>query len=294
MSEKNNPKIMITGVHGFVGARAMQHFPAAIPVSGDVLRNPGEALSDLVRLHQPDIIINAAAISDIGTCEKNPEESYLANVELPVVLARAAKEIRAKLISFSSDQVYTGCEHEGTYREDEVLPTPANLYARHKLEAEQRVLDILPEAVLLRATWMYDMPIYSGINGAGHDNRSNFLIYTLGAALHGRQIGFSSQDYRGITYVRQVVNLLEQASKLPDGVYNYGSENPLNMLETAHAILDTFGVEAQVQDTESSRHNLWMDCEKLRKQGICFDTTAEGFLRCAKDYGLSFSRLDKS
>ncbi len=287
MSDFNNPRIMITGVHGFVGSRAMQHYPNAIPVSGDVLRHPGEALSDLVRLHQPDVIINAAAISDIGTCEKNPEESYLANVKLPVVLAKAAKEVRAKFISFSSDQVYTGCEHEGPYREDDILPTPTNLYACHKLEAEQRVLDVLSDAVLLRATWMYDMPIYSGANGSGHDNRSNFLTYMLGAALHGREVGFSSRDYRGITYVRQVVDFLGDALRLPGGVYNYGSENPLNMLETAQAIWEAFGVEAQVQDTGSSRHNLWMDCAKLRKHGICFDTTADGFLRCARDYGLS-------
>ncbi len=38
MSDFHNPRIMITGVHGFVGSRAMQHYPSAIPVSGDALK----------------------------------------------------------------------------------------------------------------------------------------------------------------------------------------------------------------------------------------------------------------
>ncbi len=286
----NNIKIMITGAHGFVGARAIQRFPGAIPVAGELLRNAGEPLVDFVKLHNPDIIINAAAISDIGTCEKNPEASYAANVRLPVVLAKASKEIHAKLISFSSDQVYTGCEWEGPYREDDALPPPMNVYARHKLEAEQRVLEICLDAVMLRATWMYDMPIYSGVNGAGHRNRGNFLMNMLGAVLQGRKMMLSSEEYRGITYVRQVVELLEQVFTLPGGVYNYGSENPMNMLETGKALLKALGleesIERTIQNTERSRHNLWMDCGKIREQGIVFDTTAEGFVCCAEDYGL--------
>ncbi len=286
MSEENKLKIMITGTHGFVGARAMQHYPTAISVPGELLRNAGEPLIHFINTHSPDIILNAAAISDIGTCEKNPESSYAANVVLPVMLAKTSKEVGAKLISFSSDQVYTGCVNEGPYSEKEVLPAPMNLYARHKLEAEQRVLEILPEAVMLRATWMYDMPVYSGVNGSGHINRGNFLINTLRASLHGREMNFSSQEYRGITYVRQAVSLLDQVFELPGGIYNYGSENSLNMLETAKALLLALGLKGQVQDMERRRHNLWMDCKKLREQGILFDTTEEGFRRCVDDYGL--------
>ena len=59
----------------------------------------------------------------------------------------------AKLISFSSDQVYAGVTQPGPL--PETLPlSPANTYGRHKLEAEERVLALCPEAVLLRAPWM--------------------------------------------------------------------------------------------------------------------------------------------
>lgn len=273
-------KVMVTGAHGFVGARAAQHYKDAVCAPGELVRNAGEALMDYIKGQHPDLILNCAAISDIGTCEKNPDASYAANVMLPVVLAKAAKAVHAKLISFSSDQVYTGCVEAGAYKETDLLPPPANVYACHKLEAEQRVLELTPDAVMLRATWMYDMPVY------GEENRGNFFVNTLVSAMRDRTITASSCQYRGITYVRQVVSLFDKAFDLPGGVYNYGSENPLNMLETTRALLDVLGVDRYVQDTKQSRHNLWMDCGRLREHNICFDTTAEGLKRCAEDYGL--------
>lgn len=276
-----DPIIMITGTHGFVGARAMQRYPDAIPVPSELVQAAGEPLTDFIKAHNPDIIVNAAAISDIGACERDPDASYAANVRLPVLLAEAANMVDAKLVSFSSDQVYTGCLGEGPYLESDSLPAPANRYARHKLEAEQRVLDISPDAVLLRATWMYDMPMY------GHANRGNFLVNIIDAVLHGKELCFSSQEHRGITYVRQVVEHFDRVFDLPGGIYNYGSENSLNMLETAESLLNGLGVEYCVQDMECSRHNLWMDCSQIKQQGIYFDTTPDGLKRCLKDYGLA-------
>lgn len=273
-------RILITGTHGFVGARAMQYFPNAIPVPSDLTRGRGKALADFVKAANPDIILNIAAISDIGACEKDPEGSYAANVLLPVELAQTARGIHAKLISFSSDQVYTGNEYEGPYSEEDSAPIPDNTYARHKLEAEQRVLDVMPDALMLRATWMYDMPMY------GHDNRGNFLVNTIGAVMRNEEMRCSSQEYRGITYVRQVVENLEKIFDLPGGIYNYGSENPLNMVQTTQALLDALGIEGRVQDTGQKHRSLWMDCTKLKTYGICFDTTAEGFSRCVRNYHL--------
>lgn len=278
---KNAPRIMIAGASGFVGSRAMVRYPDAIRVDSALLRKPGPALQDLIRKHQPDVILNAAAISDIEACAKDPEGSFLANVILPVTMAEVAEEIGAKLVSFSSDQVYTGCSEDGPYREDLDLPKPTNLYACHKLEAEQRVLDIHPDAVLLRATWMYDMPLY------GHANRGDFLVNTLKDVSRGKAVCVPGSQYRGITYVRQVVEFMDQVFSLPGGVYNYGSENPLTMLETAEALLRTLDLDGRVQDTPQALRDLWMDCGAIKAHGIIFDTTAEGFQRCAADYGLA-------
>ena len=132
-------------------------------------------------------------------------------MEIPVWLARTG----VKCVMFSTDQVYSGCAGEGPYSEEETAPS--NLYSCHKLEMEERTLDINPDTVLLRATWMYDMPKY------GVPNRGNFLVNMLGQA----DISFSSTQHRAVTYVREVSGWIRQAALLPGGAYNYGSENTL-------------------------------------------------------------------
>ena len=143
--------ILVTGATGFVGQKIMQMCEGTVACPS--LRN---ATEDNIRriLEENDIhtIIHTAAISDIGTCQQNPDDSYTANVLLPLKLVRAAEG--RKLICFSSDQVYSAADEHGPYTEDMVKP--GNLYAQHKLEMEARVLDIDPDAVMLRAEWMYD------------------------------------------------------------------------------------------------------------------------------------------
>ena len=74
----------------------------------------------IVEESEADVVIHTAAISDIGTCQKDPQSSYFANVQIPLYLAAACKD--RKLICFSSDQVYSACKEEGPYIEDVVKP----------------------------------------------------------------------------------------------------------------------------------------------------------------------------
>ena len=79
-------RALVTGPRGFVGARIMDELPDAIP-SPSLRGADRDTILRLVEETQPDVIIHTAAISDIPTCEKNPEASYRANVEIPVWLA---------------------------------------------------------------------------------------------------------------------------------------------------------------------------------------------------------------
>ena len=169
-------KILLTGANGFVGKRIQARLPViAAPSLRTATKDDVRLMIDTV---QPDIIIHTAAISDIGACERDTDASWHANVLVPEYIAQSAG--KAKQIYFSSDQVYGGVEHRGPYREDDTAP--ANTYARHKLAMEEAVLAAAPDAVLLRATWMYDMPMY------GADNRGNFLMGLLMAAARGESL----------------------------------------------------------------------------------------------------------
>lgn len=244
----------------------MQSFPNAVPAPSlqaaneDSIRKLTEGI---------DLIIHTAAISDVQTCEKHPEEAYCSNVELPVMLASTG----VRMIAFSSGQVYSGSPNAGPYREEDALP--ATLYGKQKLEMEERVLDISPDSVMLRATWMYDMPIY------GVPNRSNFLMDML----LKKDLSFSSSQHWAVTYVREVVNNISKAIDLPGGSYNYASENELFMLEAAQWLKDRLHLSVNLLDS-GPLHNLWMDYGKLRKYGIHFNNMIDGLEKCICDYNL--------
>ena len=275
-------KILVTGAGGFVGSRVMQQWAGrydlrAFP-KGFLATAEEEAVRQVVLQQRPDVILHTAAISDTGYCAAHPEQAYRSNVELPVWLARAAVETDAKLVAFSSDQVYAGVERSGALPESIPLQ-PSNVYGQGKLEMERLVQAICPSAVLLRATWMYDLPGYR------LPIRGNLPLNLLRAAQRGESVRFSVRDFRGITYVRQVIDLLEPAMKLPGGVYNFGSENTENMVLTARYFAKTLGITVDIHEADWSR-NLAMDCSRLRAQGITFDTTQAGLVRCLRDYGL--------
>lgn len=276
-------RILVTGAGGFVGSRIMQQISGAAEVipfpGGRMAHIPREELHELIlRLH-PDVLLHTAALSDTGYCEVHPEESYRANVSIPLWIAEAAGELNAKLVAFSSDQVYAGLQDTGPFEED--LPLhPANVYGRHKLEAEQRVLELLPSAVLLRATWMYDLP------GYGLPIRGNLILNLLRASLHNEPLRFSCRDYRGVTYVRQAVENLLPALELPGGVYNFGCENDYDMYTTARHFCTVLGITPSLEKADWFR-SLRMDCRKAREAGIVFDSTFDNVTRCLQDYGVN-------
>ena len=276
-------KILVTGAGGFVGSRVMQQWTGRYDLctfpKGFLATAGEDAVRQAVLQQRPDVILHTAAISDTGYCADHLEQAYRANVELPLWVARAAQTVGAKLVCFSSDQVYTGLTDIGPFAEDTPL-SPANVYGRHKLEAEQRVLDARPDAVLLRATWMYDLP------GYGLPIRGNFLLNLYSAALHGGTLRFSCRDYRGITYVREAVEQLTKAMKLPGGVYNFGSENDCNMYTTALRVCETLGIHPEIEKQEWPR-SLLMDGSKFRNAaGVGFADTQAGIKHCLREYGL--------
>ena len=276
-------KILLTGAGGFVGSRICQQLQGRYELCTlpkGFLRTADEAAirAQVETLH-PDMILHTAALSDTGYCAQHPAEAYRANVELPVWLAQAARQTGAKLTAFSSDQVYAGVQQQGPLPETLALH-PANIYGQYKLEAEQRVLDLCPDSVHLRAAWMYDLP------GYGLPIRGNLPLNLLCAAIKGETVRFSRSDHRGVTYVRQVIENLAPAMELPGGVYNFGSGNAEDMVCTARQFAEALGVTVQINEESWSR-NLVMDAAKLERSGIRFDTTQQGIRRCLRDYGLA-------
>ena len=274
-------KVLLTGVGGFVGARIADQWRGQFALcafpQGFAARADEDAVRRLIARKAPNVIVHTAALSNTAYCAAHPEESFRANVLLPEWVAKGAAEVEAKLLAFSSDQVYAGVQAEDPLPEALALSSN-NVYGQHKLEAETRVLAQCPDAVLLRAAWMYDFPGYR------LPIRGNLPLNLLAAVKSGEPLRFSERDHRGVSYVREVIANLVPAMELPGGVYNFGSGNEHDMFETAAQFARLLHLDVPLEKDHWAR-NLVMDGEKLAVHGIRFASTVDAFAQCLKDYG---------
>ena len=278
----NIRKILITGASGFVGGRATkalkENYDLLTPGHKDFDVTSAEAAGHFIQKNRPDAILHLAAISNTGYCEEHPDESFLVNVVSVENLARAAAAHGCKLVWFSSDQVYNGNLECGLLSEEAEV-SPENHYGRHKLLAEQRALEICPDSVALRATWMYDA------ERPGMKTHGNFVLNFAQAIKNGTPLRFATREFRGITWVEEVVRNLPYTFELPGGVYNFGAENHLNTYETARRYAEILGCDSEgivIADTERfAQHirNISISMQKAyeaSKGRIHFLDTTEG------------------
>ena len=272
-------KIVITGSSGFLGSRLAYYYrekyDLLLPSHGELNISHEEAVRAYLEEHRPEAVIHCAALSNTWYCEQHPEESHRVNVQGTVRLAKACKLTGAKLLFMSSDQVYNGTPTLGALKEEAMLQ-PVNIYGQHKLEAEQRALRNLPESVGLRLTWMYDLP------GSSLKLNSNLLCNLQKAYGEGTTIQAATHEYRGVTYVWEVVRNMERALTLPGGIYNFGSGNDLPshalFLQAAQLMGLSNPSSWILPDEErfsAQARNLTMDCSLIEAHGIHFlDSTA--------------------
>lgn len=253
-------RVLVTGAGGFVGARILDMWRgqfALCAFPSDTLRTADEnAVLRFILKEHPDVIVHTAALSNTQYCQQEPEDSFRANVLLPEWVAKGAEEVGAKLLSCSSDQVYAGVTQQGA-------------------------LARCPGAVALRLPWMYDLPGYH------LPIRGNLPLNILKAAKTGEVLRFSRNDYRGVSYVREVIENLVPALELPGGVYNFGSECDGDMVETARCFANLLQVDVKIEESDLTR-NLAMDTGKLRAHGIEFSSTWGALRVCLGDYRLGY------
>ena len=260
-------KLLITGASGFVGSRikeALQgQYNLITPSHSELDITSEKDVEEFIGLTKPDIILHLAAISNTGYCEEYPDESYLVNVVSVENIARSAGKHHAKLVFFSSDQIYNGNHELGLLSED-VSVSPENHYGRHKLLAEERGMALCKDFIALRATWMYD------IDRPGMKTHNNFILNIRNAKEKGTPLRFATREFRGITWIDEVVKNIPYTFDLPAGVYNFGAENNLNTYETVveyAKILQCDPEEIAIADTErfpEHIRNISISMEKAR------------------------------
>lgn len=274
-------KILITGGTGFLGCRLARFWGLSHEVvalgSHQLDITDREAVLQTFIAQSPRVVVHLAALADTQYCEQHPDDSHLINVQGAAHVAEAAAAVGARLIFASSEQVYNGQPDGAPNVEDQELQ-PRSVYAQHKLEAEAVIARLHHNAVILRLTWMYDLPT------SPLPQRSGLLINLLAAAREGRSLKASTHERRGITNVWEVVRRMEAAIALPAGVYNFGSPTDVSTFDTylaaARALVETGQLDADasqlVLPDESWTRNLAVDLKRLQQFGISFPSTLTG------------------
>ena len=281
-------KVLVTGGSGFLGRRTA----AYLNTLGWQVLTPSHSELDITEEaeirewfceHTPEAVIHTAAISDTGRCRREPEWSEKINVSGSLHLAKACRDCGAKLILCSSDQVYSGSEVMGPHREDEGL-APNNVYGCQKLRAEKGCLEIFPDTVCLRLSWMYA--------GTNLPNEHSHFLATLKGALVDRSktLVFPVYDRRGITDTKDVVKNLPKALTLPGGIWNFGSENDSSTYDMVKAVLQELRMEEALRRLQKNEEafaaqprDITMDLSKLNDAGILFPTTGEALRKALRE-----------
>ena len=149
-------KIIIFGAKGMLGTDLMQVFDSYKPKGldlDDVDITDSEALKEKILEISPDLVINAAAYTDVDGCEKNLELAYNVNGRAVGYMAKFCRQIGATLVHYSTDYIFNGQKKEG-YDEDD-NPDPINVYGQSKLMAEKIISHQTDNFYIIRTAWLY-------------------------------------------------------------------------------------------------------------------------------------------
>ena len=149
-------KILITGINGQVGHALMRelidHELIGLTRKDCDLTNPDQ-IRQVIDLHQPELIINPAAYTQVDQAEDEPELAFQINRDAPMVLAEKAREYDIPFIHFSTDYVFDG-KKKGAYKEDD--PTnPLGVYGQSKLAGEEAIQNVGGKFYIFRTSWIY-------------------------------------------------------------------------------------------------------------------------------------------
>lgn len=286
--------ILITGADGFFASRFIQYYSDKYNVIGlnhDSLDITDEKETiETIMKYCPTYVVHTAAISDTSKCERNPEMSFNINVRGSLNVAKACNYTNAKLIFLSSDQVYNGNTEVGPYTES-LIAVPNTVYGNHKIAAENGISNTIENAVILRLTWLFSLPERcKKVN-------SNIIWNVVKSALKNEPIKLPANEYRGITYVYDLLKSFDKVLSLPSGLYNTGSENNLSTYEIAKIVLKKIGLghrvdELLIKDTDRYKvenRDLRISNNKLGKHDILFTSTEEAVTSCIDDFQFRMS-----
>jgi len=213
LSQKN---ILITGGQGFLGSQ-IEYGVKLGRAEMDILdkENVRARFDEL----KPEIVFHCAVNINMQDCEEHPEKAFQINIEGTRNIAEICKKTGAHLVYFSSNSVFSGNKKTPYFEDD--LPDPINVYGKTKYEGEKIVLEMLPEALIVRTSWLF---------GKGNRSETKFTEICFNKLKSGDEIKAVSDRFGSPTYVPDLL----------DSVYNLLRENKSGIFHVANSGMATY------------------------------------------------------
>lgn len=223
--------LLIIGSRGQLGQALHTHFSPSHQVTlwsrpEHDIADP--ATADAVAALGPDVVINAAAWTNVDGAESSPDAAFAANSLGPKYLAEGCARCGAALVQISSNEVFAGAPGR-FYREYEE-PGPVTAYARSKAAGERAARQVLDRLYIVRVAWLY---------GSGGNNFPSKIV--AAADKHG-SLRVVADEFGNPTYTPDVAAALEQLVACKRyGIYHLVNEGYASRYDWAVELLRLSG-----------------------------------------------------
>lgn len=290
--------LLVIGARGMLGRDLVgvlhSSFPDDEVVGWDIeeidIQKEEESVFKIEKL-RPNIVIHAAAYTDVDGCEWNEEKAYAVNAEGTKYVALAASRCRAKLIYLSTDYVFGGNKREPYVESD--LPHPLNVYGRSKWQGEQYVQELVKNGLIIRTQWLY------GRYG------KNFVASILQQAREKKALSIVNDQIGSPTYtvdLAKAISVLIQFNA--QGIFHVANSDRCTWFTFGQAILNLFGmnevkvipISSGALDRPAVRPSYSVfNCQKLKeKTGLTLRPWSEALKDYLAAYRLTINEPDIS
>ena len=197
------------------------------------------AANDLAAELRPDLVLNAAAYTDVETAEGEEKAAFRTNEAGARFVARAAKAVEAPVVYYSTDYVFGSVQTRPYTETDDVAPI--GVYARSKLAGERTTVAANERHLIVRTAWLY---------GPG-DN--NFVEKILRLARTHSELKVVDDEIGSPTYTQDLAEATLVLTKADlRGLYHVTNAGTCTRYEFAREILSLAGLDTPIEPCASS------------------------------------------
>ena len=189
------------------------------------------SVESAIQRFKPWAIINAGGYVRVDEAEQDAERCMRENTLGPTILSLACIRHALRFMTFSTDLVFDGTKGQAYVESDRV--NPLGVYGRSKVEAEQRVLDADPQALVIRTSAFF-----------GPWDQHNFVTQALNALDQGRPFQAAGDMVVAPTYVPDLVNVsLDLLIDRERGIWHLSNAEAVSWAELARRACAAAGVD---------------------------------------------------